>query len=124
MSMRDLERFGVPLLRGGLAFSFLYPPIAALIDPMSWVGYLPYFVRGIAPDEVLLHAFGVVEIVLALWLLSGVRVYIPAFLMAIILIAIVFLNPGNFAVLFRDLSIAAMALAVFVRDFKKSQSES
>lgn len=102
------------MLRAGLAFSFLYPPIAAYFDPMSWVGYLPYFMRGVVPDEILLHGFGVIEIVLALWLLSGVRAHIPALIMAVILIAIVILNPGNFPVLFRDLSIVAMAIAVFL----------
>ena len=101
-------------LRAGLAFSFLYPPIAAFSDPYSWIGYFPPFMRGFVPDEVLLHAFGVVEVLLALWLLSGWRAHIPATVMAVLLFAIVVLNQGQFPVLFRDFSIAMMAIALSV----------
>jgi uncharacterized membrane protein YphA (DoxX/SURF4 family) len=101
------------ILRIGIAFAFLYPPIAALSDPVSWAGYFPAFIRSLPIDiYIILHVFGALEVAIALWLFSGWRLRIPATLAAILLLAIVVFNPSNFEVLFRDLSIAAMALAL------------
>src|SRR3989344_745192 len=106
-------------LRVGLAFAFIYPPYAALSDPVSWAAYFPPFVLAlpaqvglpIAPTT-LLHAFGVLEVVIALWLLSGWRIRIPAALAALLLLGIVAFNFSQLDVLFRDLSLAAAALAL------------
>lgn len=107
------ERFAHIVLRIGLGFAFLYPPITAIGDPVSWMSYFPSFVRALPIDTVLLlHAFGVVEVIIALWLLSGWRIRLPAGLAAIMLVGIVVCNLNDFEVLFRDLSIAAMALAL------------
>lgn len=100
------------LLRIGLALAFLYPPVNAVIDPNSWIGYFPSFIRGIVEDNLLLHAFGVVEVLLALWVLSGYKIWIPALSMAAMLLGIVVFNTPQFQVLFRDLSIAALAVAL------------
>ena len=105
------------LLRLALAFSFLYPAVSAVLDPYSWVGYFPTFLSdAIAPHQViLLHTFGVVEVVLALWILGGRRVRVPALLMAAMLIAIVLANPAQLSVLFRDLALALAAGALAMR---------
>jgi hypothetical protein len=101
------------LLRIGVALAFLYPPFSALLDPNSWLGYFPVFVSTLGIDEtLLLHGFGVVEAILALWILSGKRIFIPSALAAAMLIAIVLFNYAQFDVLFRDVSIALMALAL------------
>ena len=101
------------VLRIGLAFALLYPPFAALGDPVSWAAYFPAFIRDLPIDTtLLLHAFGVFEVVLALWILSGWRIRVPATLSAILLLGIVAFNPADFEVLFRDLSIAAIAIAL------------
>lgn len=106
--------------RIGLALAFLYPPYAALMDPVSWLSYFPQFVRGIAtaahvPDLVLLHGFGVVEVVIALWILFGRRLFYPSLAATVLLVVIVVLNLADFEVLFRDLSIAALSLAFTIR---------
>lgn len=100
------------ILRISLAFAFIYPAVNAYFDPMSWIGYFPPFLFGYVPDEVLLHSFGVLEIALALWVLSGWKVHIPATLMALMLLAIVMFNIPQFQVTFRDLSILGIALAL------------
>jgi len=103
------------VLRLGVAFSFLYPPYAALRDPSSWIGYFPQFVHALPIDTtLLLHAFGVVEVVIALWLISGWRVAYPALLAALLLLGIVAFNLNQLDVLFRDLTIAAAALALVI----------
>jgi uncharacterized membrane protein YphA (DoxX/SURF4 family) len=100
------------LLRFGLAFSFLYPPLAALVDPISWASYFPPLIRDFGDPTLFLHAFGVLEVIIALWILSGWHIRIPATAACILLVGIVLVNLNQFDVLFRDLSIAAMALAL------------
>ena len=107
-------------LRAGVAFAFLYPPINAWMDPVAWIGYFPLFIRGYVPDITLLHAFGVVEILLALWILSGWRIFWPSLAACGMILGIVVFNMPNFQVLFRDVSIAAMALALAVKSYKTS----
>lgn len=102
------------LLRLGVAFAFLYPPINAFIDPYAWVGYFPMFVKVLAPEMLLLHVFGVVEIIIGLWILSGRRIFLPSALATVLLAMIVLFNVGDFQVLFRDVAIALMALALAV----------
>ena len=107
-----MERRADLLLRIGLAFALAYPAVNALFDPYSWLGYFPGFMHGYVPDVVLLHGFGALEIVLAAWLISGWRVFWPALAALALLIAIVILDFSEFQVLFRDISIAAIAGAL------------
>lgn len=107
------------VLRAGVAFAFIYPPFNALSDPNSWVGYFPPFVLGVVTDQTLLHLFGVVEVALALWILSGWRVWLPASLAAAMLLGIVAFNIPQFQVLFRDISIAAAALALALMHYPR-----
>lgn len=100
-------------LRIGAAFALLYPPIAAVFDPVSWLGYFPHFIRALPIDSlVLLHGFGSIEVALALWILSGWRIRIPALTATLMLVAIVAFNLTQMDIVFRDLSIAAITLAL------------
>jgi uncharacterized membrane protein YphA (DoxX/SURF4 family) len=111
-------RTSYTLLRLGVAFAFLYPPLSAFFgDPYTWFGYFPQWVVSLAAsvgvsDLVLLHAFGVVELVIGIWILSGYKPFVPAMLGGIMLVGIVIFNLWQFEVLFRDLSIAAMCFAL------------
>ena len=104
------------VLRIGVAFAFLYPSVDAVFgDPYTWLGYFPKFVLLQAhalgvPELVLLHVFGVVEVIIALWILSGWKIFWPALAACAMLLAIVIFNWSQFPVLFRDLSIAAASL--------------
>jgi len=100
------------ILRAGLAFMLLYPPVNAVADPASWIGYFPQFTRGVIDDQLLLHLFGVVEAGLAFWVLSGWKIWLPALLTAGLLVGIVIFNIPQFQVLFRDVPLVAMALAL------------
>ncbi|KND47010.1 MAG: hypothetical protein AB199_01085 [Parcubacteria bacterium C7867-004] len=101
------------LLRLAVVISFLYPPISALTDPYSWIGYFPAFITGLVGTHwlTLLHVFGAIEVAIALWILLGKRVLVPATIAGVMLLAIVAFNIPQFPVLFRDISIA---LAAFV----------
>ena len=109
--MRE-EYLATLLLRVGVAFVFLYPPLSALGNPDSWIGYFPSFVRGYVPDLVPLHIFGSIEVVLGLWILSGWKIVLPSLAAAGMLVGIVMFNLSQFEVLFRVISIAAAALAL------------
>lgn len=101
-------------MRLGTAFAFLYPPLDAFMNPFSWVGYIPNFLRELLPEMFTLHAFGILEIVLAVWILSGRKIFWPAVAATFILLSIVVFNLNDFEVLFRDLALAAMTLALAV----------
>jgi uncharacterized membrane protein YphA (DoxX/SURF4 family) len=108
----DWDRFALFILRAGVAFAFLYPPLNALANPFDWIGYFPSFTRGFVPDMVMLHIFGAVEVIIALWILWGRRIFWPSLLATVMLLAIVVFNASNFVVVFRDLSIAAASLSL------------
>ena len=100
------------LLRISVAFAFLYPPITALIEPYTWLGYIPDLFRLGTDGVVILHLFGIVEVLLALWILSGWRIVYPSLAAAAMLLAIVVFNPAEFPIVFRDISIALVALVL------------
>lgn len=104
------------ILRIGLAFSFLYPAISAWFNPFAWIGYFPPFMVDMVGthDMLLLHAFGVTEIIIGLWLLFGRRIFWPSIVAAFYLLAIVVFNLNQMDVIFRDVSIFAMAVALAV----------
>ncbi len=112
-----MRRYADLLLRLSLAFAFLYPPISAWFDPLSWVGYIPAFAYIFWPWShfVFLHLFGVVEIILALWVLSGWKIVLPAAVMGLLILVIVVTNLSEMEVVFRDLSIAGLAFALTIR---------
>ena len=111
-----VPRVSVPelLLRASLAFSFIYPPIAALIKPYDWVGYIPTALQDlVAPHTILfLHGIGGVEVLLAIWIMFGKKIFAPSVVAGAFLIAIVIMNPTQFDILFRDVSLAGIALAL------------
>jgi hypothetical protein len=113
-------RFSYLLLRLGAAFAFLYPPINALFEPYSWIGYFPDFTRGYVDEMLMLHTFGVIEMIIALWILSGWNIFWPSIAATAMLVGIVVFNPGEFPILFRDLSIAALTFSLAIINFRKS----
>lgn len=103
------------VLRIGVAFAFLYPAIDAFFDPYTWIGYFPKFLHGLLPNLVLLHSFGAIEMVIAVWILSGKRILWPSIAATALLTAIILFNLGDFQIIFRDVSIAAISLALAIR---------
>lgn len=101
------------ILRIGLAFAFLYPAISAYFNPFAWIGYFPPFILELFGNgTILLHTFGAVEIIIALWLLWGKNIFYPSVAALLMLLGIVIFNFSQMDVLFRDLGIAAIALVL------------
>lgn len=113
------ERLSELLLRIGVAFSFMYPSISAWFSPYSWVGYFPSFIRDIvgSSDILLLHTFGFFELAIAVWILLGKRVVVPASIAAAVLLLIVIFNLGQMDILFRDIPILLMAAILATKGY-------
>lgn len=110
------EKALILLLRLGVSSAFLYPPIAAIMDPLAWIGFFPPFLRDmVGNDTLLLHAFGFVEAVVGLWILSGKRIFIPSLAASAMLFGIIVFNGASLDIIFRDIAIlgASLALAVW-----------
>ncbi|QSH39691.1 hypothetical protein JXR01_01645 [Candidatus Kaiserbacteria bacterium] len=102
------------ILRIGLAFAFIYPAVSAWFNPYAWVGYFPPIVLNLvgSNDIVLLHVFGVTEIIIGLWLIFGRKIFWPSVVASAYLVGIILLNLNQMDVIFRDISILAIALAL------------
>jgi len=107
------------LLRIGVAFPLFYAAIAGFVDPNSWIGFFPSFTTNILPAETLIGGFGIIEILVALGLLFMKNPFYPAVLSVLMLVGIIGFNIPQMDILFRDVSIALMAIALAVYFHKK-----
>jgi hypothetical protein len=104
-------------IRVGLTFAFLYAAIASFIDPQSWIGFFPLFMKNLVSAQVLLVGFSIFEIILALWLLSGWNIKYSALIAAASLFGIVVFNFGAIDIVFRDVALGFAALSlIFIDD--------
>ena len=106
------------VLRIGLAFSFIYPAVSAWFNPFAWIGYFPPFMIEMAGEYsmLLLHTFGVTELLIGAWLIFGKRVFVPSAIAFVYLLGIIVFNLGQLDVIFRDVSIAAIAVALILSE--------
>lgn len=101
------------LLRLAIAFSFLYVAYGFWTNPNDWIGYIPAFVKNAElTQDVLLLLIAGFHLALALWLLSGWRVFLSSVIAAAFLGSVVYFNQNQLDVLFRDISLAFAALAL------------
>ena len=96
------------LLRIGLAFVFFYAAISSLLFPENWIGFFPSFLK----LNWILFLFSVYEILLGLWLLSNKYVFYASIISALTLFFIVAFNLTLFDLVFRDVAIFFMAVAL------------
>jgi hypothetical protein len=115
------------MLRIGLAFVFTFAAITISLNPTDGESYLPGFVSIMVPSKVFLTCFGIYEIFLSFWLLSGKNKVYSGFLAAITIFSITIFNLESFDILFRNvaiffagLSLGFMGLTERVRDKKEA----
>src|SRR3989344_8664042 len=114
MSRENIAYF---LLRLGLAFSFIYAAVAAWFRPEDWVGWFPPFIQALAPQNVLLMGWGIVQIILGLWILSGKKIFIPTLLGALSMAGIAYFNLGSLDIVFRDITIGLVLLSLAISSY-------
>lgn len=108
----NYARYSSLLLRIGLAAVFLYAAVAAWLSPYDWIGYLPDAVANSSQGELALQVWGVVEVGVALWLLSGWKAKWSGLVAAFLMLGVIVQNITIFDIVFRDAAILFMALAL------------
>ena len=113
------ERLVSFFLRSGLAIVFLYAGIASLLAPENWIGFIPVSIINILPASVFLVLFSIYEIALGFWLLSNKKIFYASILSALTMIVIVTANMFLFDIVFRDIAILFMAIALSILSSKE-----
>ena len=108
-----MNKTAITILRWGLAFVFFYAAIASLVTPQDWIGYIPEFLRGLLPGNLFLILFSIFEIILASFLFIGKKIVYASLIAAVALVGVTIVNFNQLDVLFRDVGLAMMALALF-----------
>lgn len=107
------------LLRIGLAFVFVYATVEIHINPQNFLKYVPGCVLDIVPLDLFLPAFAVIELALALWILTGWKGQYSSFLSVLMIAGIVACNMEHFQVLFRNVAIGFGGLALTALEVTK-----
>ncbi len=102
------------VLRLGLAFAFIYPAVSAFIEPSNWIGFIPTFIRNLVSADIFLAFYSIAELIIGAGILLSKNPFYYAVSGAIVLGAIVILNIGSFDLVFRDVSIIGMAVALIM----------
>jgi len=100
------------ILRIAIAFAFLYVAYAALKDPISWLAFIPASIVKNFPQTLLLSGLAIGHSAIGLWLLSGWKIFWPSLLASIYLFATVAFNIPQIDIVFRDISLGLVALAL------------
>lgn len=108
-----MTRLAIFLCRTGIGIVFLYAGIASLLDTTSWVGYFPFFIRSTPFFEIISLSFSIFQILLALWLFSGLRVNYAALTSFTVLLLIVITNITLLDIVFRDIALLFTTLALY-----------
>lgn len=107
-------------LRLGLAFTMIYAAGSAFFRPENWVGFFPAWMFDIAPfgigESGVLFMFSLAEVLLSLWLLSGWRIRHAALVTSILMAGIVAFNIQAMDLVFRDIGLCCVALALYRLD--------
>ena len=107
------------LLSIGLGITFLYAGIASLLDPTSWIGYLPAWTDVFAPADTLIVVHGIVQTLLGITLIVGIATR-PVALIVALDIAGILAFYGIDAVSFRDIGLFFAALALLSLSLKSN----
>lgn len=100
------------LLKSGIAFVLFYAAAGSFLDPLSWVGFFPQWMRDLVDQDLLLMFFSVYEIALGVWILWGRWARYSALLAAATFAGIIVANLGAFDLVFRDVTMVFAALAL------------
>jgi hypothetical protein len=118
----DNNRLATVLLRIGLAFVLVYASVEIYIHPENFLKYIPKLILQSVPINHFLDSFGIIEVMLAVWLLSGWKGHYPSFLCVLMMVGIVAFNMEHFNVLFRNVAIAFGGMALVFLELKKTKT--
>ena len=116
----EREKTAWLVLRIGVAFAFLYAGIGGFVDPQSWLGWFPKFMRDLVPEMLLLQIWGLYEIVTGIWILSGKNIFVPSLIASLSLAGLIIFNFSAMDIIFRDVTILAATVALAIRNLPPS----
>ena len=117
----DRESVAKIILRVGLAFALIYASIGGILEPTAWVEYFPTFALGFVPDETLLLIWGLFQVILAVWILSGRKIFIPSALASFSLAGLIIFNLDATDVIFRDVTVLSVSIALMIENYPKTK---
>ncbi len=112
------NKLAVWFLRVGLAFVFAYASYEICINPANFLKYTPQFILQIVPENLFLYSFGVAELALAVWLLTGWKPEYASIISVMLMVGIIAFNPEYFQILFRNVAIGFGGLALLMLESK------
>lgn len=115
----DEKKFVSFFLRLGLAIVFLYAGIGALLNPTSWVGFIPVWLKTIIPASIFLPLHAIMDVIIGLWLLTELKKFYAALSASLSLLAIVIFNLGALDIIFRDVALLFSAIALMILHLKE-----
>lgn len=107
-------------LRLGLAFVFAYTALAIYLRPLDWIGFVPGWIDPILDRQTFLHIHGLFDLILAIWLLSGVKIFYSSVLSALNLGSIIIFNLGAMDIVFRDIGLLTGAVALALLTYNEN----
>jgi uncharacterized membrane protein YphA (DoxX/SURF4 family) len=108
------NKLAVWFLRVGLAFVFAYASYEICVNPANFLKYTPSFILNVVPENAFLYTFGVAELVLAVWLLTGWKPEYASIISVMLMVGIIVFNPEYFQILFRNVAIGFGGLALLM----------
>jgi hypothetical protein len=106
------------MLRLGLAFVYGYVAVEIYLVPANFIKYIPPQVLTYLPHDQFLMIFGIFEILLTLWFISGWHTEYPALISFFAMAGIIAPNLDYFSILFRNVAIATASLSLSILDWK------
>jgi uncharacterized membrane protein YphA (DoxX/SURF4 family) len=123
MNTTDIKQININVarwfIRFGLAFVYGYAAVEIYLHPANFMKYIPPTVQSMVPTDLFLLVFGIFEILLVLWLLSGKKTEYAGFISFLLMVGIIIPNTEYFNVLFRNVSIALSSIALTALDYGK-----
>jgi len=111
------------LLRAGLAISFFYAAISSLIYPTGWAGYVPDFLTKIISLKLYLPIHSIYDFIIGFFLIIDYKTFYVSILAALTISLIIIFNLSILDIVFRDIGLLLMAIALIVLYYKKSGSK-
>lgn len=114
LQIKDNIALASLLIRVGLAFVFVYAAYSAFKTPAAWLSFIPEFSEKFIKPKISLDIISMLQIYLAIWLLTGKYVKYSAIVSAGFLGGLMVFNPEDFLITFRDIAIIFACGALFL----------
>lgn len=105
------------ILRVGMGITFAWLGILIIQNPENFAGLVEPWARNIMPmgmNQVMTFT-GAFDIIIGIWLISAIRIWIPAALAALHLLAVLIVTTGGIdSVIIRDIGLFAASLALAI----------